>query len=613
MRICTLDFETRDPYIKLKLGAGWAYAYNVKDSPFKILGAAVGTYDGIVKYITDWDELKEILQQHDTILAHNATYELGILHCIYKGTDITWINELKVLDTKLLYKLYDNTLMSYTLDALAKRYVKEPKGHQILIDAIWDNGLYPWLKKEITEKNRAEKKGEEYIRTKPEDKKILKFAYENMDLLQEKDFDSMSKYAISDIDLTYKLYKFVIDKLDIKLVKKFSYLTHICVQYRLKGVRIDLTKAAEIYDKLTPLIVEKCKEAYLIAGYEFNINSPKEMPTVFDKLKIKYPRTKAGNPSITTPWLEKQSHPICKIIVDARKYKKIQGDFIKKIMNMQEYTCPSAYPNGSFGMIYPEINILEAKTGRFSSTCPNIQQIPSRDKVLAPLCRSIFVPFEGETWYSLDFSNQEGRLVVHYANLLGCEGANELALEFQKDPNLDMHQRGADLAGISRKEAKSIVLGIMYGMGIGKLALSLNLSEQQAIILKEKYDMMLPFLTQLNTCCRKLLKERGYLKTISGRMSRLDPPVFIEGSQKTFEYKALNKLIQGSAADMSIEAMIAAYKAGLPVLFPVHDEFNLSGTREQAEKMQEIMENCIEMSVPSIAEIGEGTSWADAK
>jgi len=613
MRILTLDFETKDPYIGLKLGPGWVYAYNVENHLFKALGAAIRTHDEHIEYVTDWNQLRQYIDDHDAILCHNAPYDVGILKYLYKGTDTEKVIDSKViLDTKLLFKLYDSTLMSYSLDPLAKKYLGIPKGHNILVDAVWENDLYPWLKKEINAKNKAEKAGEVYERTMPDEKKILKWAYSNMDVIQGVDYNRMADYAISDIDNTYKLYQFVVDHVTKEQIETFSDLTHVCLQYRQRGVRVDIKQAKKVHDSIDPILAEKCKQIYDIAGMEFNINSPKELPAVFDKLGIKYPYTATGRPSITSPWLEKREEPICKAIVEARKYRKIQGDFIKKIIDIQEFTCPDG---GDYGMVYPSLNILEARTGRFSCTNPNLQQIPSRDEVLGPLCKSIFVPFEGEKWFSLDFSNQEGRLVVHYASALGCEGIEELVLGFKKDPNLDMHQMGAELAGITRSQAKGITLGVMYGMGVKKLGEMLGLTTSAAKLLRDKYDTFLPFLSQLNEIAQKLGKERGYVKTLSGRKSKMDPPLYIDGELKTFDYKALNKLIQGSAADQTIAAMVWAYKEGLPVLFPVHDSFEMSGTKEQAERLRVIMEEAVTLSIPMVADgnMEGGNSWNDAK
>ena len=611
MKLLTIDFETHDPYIDRDAGAGWVYKLNnLPGCDFEILGAAIRTHDGKTAYLTDLGEIKDVAESHDGYICHNASYDIGCL--------LTFFPDAKdriVFDTEVMSRLYDSSLPSHSLDALSQRYLKMRKDNFVLADAVWDKGLYPWLKKEITAKNKAEKAGETYEREHPGYSKLIKYSKKNMKKIQEVAPEAMAQYALADVEPTFKLFKFFQKNSNMKLALKYSMLTHICIDYRTRGVRIDLDKAREVSDKLVPVIAGKYQECYKIAGEEFNLQSPKEVPAVFDKLNIKYPKTPAGNPSITSPWMSKQNHPICKAIIEARKAKKIHKDFVEKIIEMQEWTCPQALPRGRFGRVHPELNLLRARTGRFSCSSPNLQQIPSRDPEYSSLCRSLFVPEEGDKWFSLDFSNQEGRLQVHYAHLLGCEGGSALKVEFDNNPNLDMHQKVADMASITRTEAKTINLGLSYGMGIDKLATSLGVKKPAAEFLRGKYNDLAPFLSDLNDKCKKAMAKKGYIKTLGGRHSHVDPPCQVDGELRTFEYKALNKLIQGSAADMTIECMINAHRAGLPVLFPVHDSLELSGTREQALLLKHIMETSVELSVPMIAEgnLDGGDSWADAK
>lgn len=607
-RILTIDFETHDPYIERKLGAGWVYGVNVESSDFEVLGAAVRTHEGEVYYETNMERVNILVDSHDVLIMHNASYDLGCLHFI--GSNC---RNKHLFDTEVMSRLYNSSLLSHSLDNVAKKYLGIGKDEKALTDAVWKHNLYPWLKREENDRLKAEKKGEEYTRVRPEESKLVKWAKKNMKAIQEADLEAMTAYAKADAEPTYELFKFFRENgLDMKTAKRYSMLAHVCVDYRQRGVRIDLDKAREVHMDLIPIIAQKHEKVYEIAGEEFNINSAKDMPRIFDKLKIKYPTSpNTGNPTITTPWMEKQTHELCKAIIEARQVLKIDRDFITKIIDMQEFTCPGA---DRYGRVYPELNLLRARTGRFSCTSPNIQQIPSRDPELGALCRSIFVPEEGDKWFSLDFSNQEGRLQVHYAYKLGCEGAAELKMEFDANPNLDMHQKVANLVGIERTPAKVINLGISYGMGIGKLAKALGLREGQAKVIRDKYNDLAPFLEQLNNKCKETLEEKGYIRTIGGRRSALDPPSFQDGKKRTFEYKALNKLIQGSAADQTIEAMIWAYKEGIPVTFPVHDQLCMSGTREQAERLQYIMEHAIELDIPSVCDVDleGGDSWATA-
>lgn len=620
--ILYIDMETKDDFIKMKLGAGWVFKYHTNTDKFKILGCAVKSNDGESRYITDWNELATLMSQHDAIAAHNATYELGILKVLEKDYPAIRSSHKKIYDTKLLYKLFNNQLQSYSLDSLAKQYLNTKKGYNILADIVWNNGLYPWTKTELTAKTKAEVKGIDFTRVKPTEAKLTKFAYEHMDLLQEVAFEEIAKYAVLDVELCHQLLKKVLPNISTELQDTYSTLVHICVDYRLRGVRIDLEKARELSDELLPKIMLGLVQINNLAGSQVNIRSPKELPIVFDKLGIRYPLSDKGNPSITTPWLKKQKHEICKLIVDVRNNLKLQGDFFKKIIDMQEYACPNAT---KYGMLFPELNILEATTGRFSSTNPNIQQQPE-------FVRQIFVPFEGEQWHSLDFSNQEGRLQIHYAKQLNCDGIDEFIEEFKKNPQFDMHYLIIKLLGLwcgndlcedpkqrcskckeSRSIAKTINLGLSYGMGLAKLGIALGLSEEQAKLLRGQYNTSSPFLAQLISTCTSAMKDRGYIKTIGGRLVRISPSMTVNGKEKTFEYKALNSLCQGSANDQTTNAMIQCYKEGLPILFPVHDELCMSGTLEQAKRVKEIMEHAVELVIPSFTEIKSGNTWAECK
>lgn len=612
MKLLTIDLETHDPYIDRDLGAGWVFKLNnIPGNDFEFLGAAYRTHEGEIGYETDIERVRALVDSHDGLIAHNASYDIGSLMAF--GIDS--VKDKLVFDTEVGSRLFNSGLQSHSLDNVAQLYLKTRKNNMVLADAVWDHDLYPWLKKEEKARDKAEKLGEPFERAHPGYSKLLAFAKKNMKLIQQVAPKAMARYAMDDVIPTFKLFEHFSQHIDMELFKKYSMLCHICIDYRRRGVRVDLDQARAVSDKLRPIIAQKFQECYDIAGMEFNLNSPKDVPFILAKLGLTFPKTSQGNPSITSPWLAQQEHPICKAIVEARKAKKIHKDFVEKIIEMQEFTSPQSLPDNQYGRVFPELNLMRARTGRFSCSCPNLQQIPSRDPVYGPLCRSIFVPEEGEKWFSLDFSNQEGRLQVHYASILKCEGADALVQEFTADPNLDMHQKVADLAGISRTEAKAINLGLSYGMGISKLAKSLGLSENQAKLLRDKYNTLAPFLDQLKSKCETAMKKRGYIKTLGGRHSATDPPMVVDGQYKTFEYKALNKLIQGSAADQTIECMIQAYAKGIPVLFPVHDSMELSGNKEQATELAKIMENAVDLRVPVVVDYSTegGDSWAGAK
>lgn len=634
MRLLVIDFETKDPYIGYGMGSGWVYAVNAPTTnEFKVLGAAmmlvVDGVPGEASYCSNYSTILETVSTCDAILCHNASYDLGCL--IVLGVDPK-VTRFDIIDTEVMSRLHDSSLKSHSLDVLAKKYLKYGKKNDELVDYAWGSQLYSnamlrslytrkaymnkqpqssddWLDLERAYWIKVEAKG----RTNKRDKDILKWCKSNMDILQDSNFDLISSYALGDLKSTYGLFNyFMANGGELELIKKYSNITKITCSYRKKGVKIDVARAQQVHDELQPIIVEKFKAVFDIADEEFNINSTKDMGRVFDKLNIRYPLSDKGNPSITSPWMKTQAHPICKAITEARQVFKIDRDFIKSTLSMQKMFSTL---DDAAGRVYPELNLLRARTGRFSCTSPNIQQIPAKKAgVYGPMCRSIFSAEPGQGWYSLDYHNQEGRLQVHYAFKVKAEGGDLFRLEFIADPNLDLHQMVADLAGISRDEAKAINLGLSYGMGIGKLARQLGISKEQAICLREKYNTLVPYLKQLNDRCKSTLGTRGYVTTIGGRRSHIDPPTFKNGEKKTYEYRALNKLIQGSAADQMIEAMIQCYEEDLPVLFPVHDQLCVSGTLEQALRVKEIMENCIKLVIPVVVDYNKhvATNWAAA-
>lgn len=607
-RYLVVDIETKDPYIDRGLDAGWVYKMRVKDSDYKVLGVAYRTHEGKTGYTLDLKLLQDMINDHTHIIAHNASYDLGGLMSLGLV-----VKDKPLFDTEVMSRLFNSSLMTHNLDYIGFKYLRKKKNNQELIDSVRQLDIVPYG----IQDTKRKAKDPNYKR-EVNDKKCLDFAKKSLDILQELDYNVVSKYAIQDVELTYRLFDYFMRAgVDLALAEKYSFVTHICLAYRLKGVRVDLKRAKEIRDSLAPAVDTLLAKVYELAGKEFNINSTQQIAAVFRDLGIEYNVNEdTGNATIDKAWMADQPYPICKAINDYRQTNKIYKDFICAIIEMQEFT---GHANDDFGRVYPSINLMRANTGRFSCSSPNIQQIPSpdRDAHFGTLCRSIFVPEEGEKWFSLDYSNQEIRIQVHYASLLNCDGADLFVLEYQNNPKFKAHNKVAEMTGLSVPEAKALNLGISYGMGLEKMAKSLKCSIPEAKEMKKRYSELCPYLTELDKAAKEKLKSAGYIRTIMGRKIALDAPTTDEetGEKKTYEYKALNKLIQGSACDQTIEAMIRAYKENIPVLFPVHDELCMSGTVEQARRLKEIMESAVKLAVPVVAGLNEegGRSWAEAK
>lgn len=592
MKELVVDWETWDPYLK-ELGPGWVHGQ------MRLIGAAFKINDEKTiwkDFENEFESIKALASESDVIIAHNLQYDVGILLAL--GIDIS---DKVLIDTKQLAILFDNSMGDFSLDGLSKRFLGETKSNLPLALVAIRHRLFSRISKRKGPRSTTWKERKL--------KEAKKWAIENLHMIYEKRPDLVEKYCVQDVDLTYQLYDYLKSRVDKKWIYKCSEANHALLKMRRKGVKIDTDILIDVRQELYVKECEWLQKLQELAGNEeFNPNSPKDLPALYDKYGIWYPRTEKGNPSITKFWLEDQTDDISKVVKEYRRYSKARRDFCDSVIEGQ---MKMKNP----GRVFPELKLFgAAATGRFSCANPNIQQIPARDDDIGPLIRSFYVPDDGEMWYCLDFSSQESRIQVHYANLTNCEGADEFVSAYKENPRLDLHTKVADIANIDRTTGKNINLRLSYGMGKAMLAKSLGLSDVDAKIVMDKYEDALPYLRELTLKCQSAMKKKGFIKTLSGRQLRLDSPTFENGVKRTYEYKAMNKLIQGSAADQCIEAIIQLDKAGITPLFVVHDECNFSlPADEWAEKARHIMENCVKLQVPMISDIGKGNNWSKAK
>ena len=262
-------------------------------------------------------------------------------------------------------------------------------------------------------------------------------------------------------------------------------------------------------------------------------------------------------------------------------------------------------------------------------THPNLQQIHKTGSDMGNQLRTIFVPEEGHTWGCFDYSQQEPRLVVHYAALTGLPGAEEFKQNYLENPKADFHKIVSDMADIPRDQAKTINLGKFYGMGKNKLKAELGIEDIEATKIINKYDSRVPFVKQLMNHASERSEQRGQIRTLLGRLCHFhlwEPNQFGihkplphaealaehgPGIKRAFTYKALNKLIQGSAADMIKKAMLNLYKEGIIPLIQIHDELNISiEDKQQADKVKQIMIDAVKLEVPNKVDYESGKHWA---
>ena len=590
-----IDLETKDVGINEGLGAGWATGRG------EIIGFAVAT-EGFQAYYPfghfgGGNLIKEqvLKYMHDVCrlpcrkIFHNAQYDVGWLKAY--GIDVRG----EIVDTMIAGALIDENRYTYKLNSLAKDYLGELKAETDLVEAAKAHGVDPKME-------------------------MWKLPAEHV-----------GYYAEQDARLTYLLwqrFKHEIYKQNLHTVWQLEKsLLPILIKMRQKGIRVNTQRA----EQLKVNFVEKEKEILhrikTLVGKDIDIWAARQIAFAYDKLGLEYPKTtKSKEPSFTQNWLVNSEYEISKLIVSAREINKFHNTFLNSIMRFEHD-----------GRIHAEINQLRSDTGgtvsgRLSMSNPNLQQLPARNKEFGPIIRGLFLPEEGFKWGSFDYSQQEPRLVVHYASSIGegYEGSQEL-VEAYANADADFHQTVADLVGIDRKQAKTIGLGLKYGMGKNKLANMLGLNFDEASALIGKFNRRAPFVKMLSDRCMKKANEEGVIRTKLGRKCRFNmwepkdfgihtPETFENASAKygsnnikrAFTYKALNRLIQGSAADQTKQAIVSCSHLGYTPLLQIHDELCFNVHEEDVKKIVKEMEGCVELNVPSVVDVALGNDFGSA-
>jgi DNA polymerase family A/Toprim domain/CHC2 zinc finger len=370
------------------------------------------------------------------------------------------------------------------------------------------------------------------------------------------------------------------------------------------------------------------------------IQGKKWLVETFDRLNVKYPRTEKGNASFTAGkngWMTGHKHWLPPLIATANKYNKAAVDFVEKII---------AYSVN--GRVHAEINPHRSedngtKSFRFSYSNPPLQQMPSRDEEIAPLIRSIFLPEENEFWAKPDASQQEFRLVVHYANQHKLRKAADAVARYRDDPDTDFHVLTATITALDRTSAKNVNFAKIYGAGVKKFALMIGKPLQEAQRIYAQYDRELPFLLQLSKIYTRLARRQGYIVLYDGARRHFDKfapggkwksgagpcpheealerikdpnhPWYRRGPlYRADTHTALNALIQGSAARHTKLWMRACWREGIIPLLQMHDCLDCSVTsREQAELVARLGCEAVQLDVPMRVDLKYGRNWGDAK
>lgn len=580
----------------------------------KIFGVSVSAPDGndwywdIRKEPNALEFLREEIPQCRLIIAHNAKFdwhmsrELGIVF----PAD-------RVDDTMIRAALIDEHLMSYDLDSLGKKYVGVGKDGDIWAELAAIFGGKPTKNAQIGNLPRAP-------------------------------MSIVGRYAKQDTRTALLLWEWQRGEIERQGIQQVCELERellpVIVDMEHGGVRVDVEEAEKAVYKIDRETSKAQRDLNVLAGFEVNPNPSASIKDLFKPKKdgdgrwvlcdgTIAPATPAGAPSINAEVLRSMKHPAAAMILRLRKLIKTRDTFLKGHILGHHH-------NGVIHANYNQTksdNDLGTGTGRLSVNDPALQQIHKRDVDIASIVRALFLPDSPEhDWVCNDWAQMDFRVFAHYVN-------DRRILEmYAKDPDTDFHKLAADLTGLPRSprfagdpNAKQINLGLVFGMGQGKLAAEMGLPYTiekdarsgrewtrpgpAAVEVFEKYHGAIPGVQELLKSASSVARSRGYVKTIMGRHIR-----FPGGK---FTHKAGGLIFQGSAADALKVKLIEAHRylkstdSGSRLLLNVHDEFDTSIPIDRPDIRAEVSRivtdfgggGVVKFRVPVRTDQGRGANW----
>lgn len=638
-RRIAIDIETSDPDLKTKGPGPRRDGY--------IVGVSLATDDGFCDYFPIAHSVgpnldrEKVLEYVGNQFAFFAGEVIGA-NLLYDWDFFQYQNILAPLahfrDVQWDEALIDESSYSYSLNALAQKYLGETK---------------------VTDELK-ELHGKEYIAH-----------------FRDIHPGHARAYAMGDVTLPLRISDKQKPELKKQHLTKLSDIEHrlfpFLLYLRRNGVRVDLDKAQQLTGKFQNWVRRKLERAAYFAGQEVNVDNfgkPAFLAQVLEGMGVEVPKTDKGNYSITDAWLKKLKNPFGKQIAGANKYDKAGSTFIDGFVLDHQIN----------GRVHPQFHPLRRVeddgdsqgtiTGRLSCTDPNLQQIPTRDPVIGPLCRSMFIADEGAEMYAIDYSQIEFRVLVHYALQMPSLGENtdpdkrerrERALAaareaqrmYKEDPTTDFHNMVVALTGLPRKHAKNINFGLAFAMGRNKLARQLGLVDEKGqptakcLEIFATYHEKVGFVKELGHVTSREAEDKGFITTMLGRRGRFNTyepreidyesstrpealpyeealKVYGKEIRRAMLHKAVNKRIQGTAADLNKVALVNIWESGIlfgndiTASLTVHDE--LLGSAVPSEKgkkalaeVRRMMETALEFDVPILTGMGTGQSWAEAK
>ena len=451
----------------------------------------------------------------------------------------------------------------------------------------------------------------EKVKVKTDDESLLSI-YED-----EKDFIKSSAVMKA---LSLKLMSDITENNQEKLLYEIEIpLSKVLASMEREGFSVDREGIVAYGEKLASVIEVKLSNIYALAGCEFNVNSPKQLGEVLfseDKLNLPHQKKTKSGYSTNAEVLEflKDKHPIIPEILEYRTLSKLKSTYCDGLLKVID----------NDGRIHSTLNQTETRTGRISSTEPNLQNIPVRTELGREL-RRFFNAKEGFILVDADYSQIELRVL---ASMAEDEIMKKAFIE-----NLDIHTATAsqvfsvpinEVTSDDRRKAKAVNFGIVYGIGAFSLSNDIGTSVQEADRYIKGYLANYSGVAAFMEKCKSDAKSKGYAETIFGRRRYLPELTSSNANLRNFgERVSMNMPIQGTAADIIKIAMIKVFerlKNEVPeahLIMQVHDELIIEAPESKKDEvallLKQEMENAVKMSVPFTADVNCGKTWYDAK
>jgi DNA polymerase I-like protein with 3'-5' exonuclease and polymerase domains len=624
--IIALDTETRDNGLLTDHGPGWpwgdGYIAGVSVA-YRADGAIQAHYFPIRHPDSpnfDPTNVFQWIRDHAAagvrFVCQNGLYDFGWLRV---DADISMPPSEQLEETQALATMVDENRHHYSLEALCTWRGLPGKDDALLREGCAALGLIPKGNKKFIPQAHIWQLPARYVgRYAEQDPASTLLLFESLD-------------PVLDRENTRGAYRLEVDLLP---------MVH---EMRRRGIRIDTARAEQVRDLMLArrnAVLAQLAEKHGTDLSMTAIRSDKQLAKICDSYGIEYPLTEKGNASFKAGrmgWMDESEHWLPQLVANARRYDN-SAKFIESIVDHAR--------NGRvFGEVHPHhSDVGGSRTLRFSYSHPALQQTPKHNAEMAPLIRSIFLPDEGEVWASCDLSQQEFRLIVQYAVRHGLQGAAEMRDQYIRDPRTDIHAAAAERSSgvLDRQGGKSLNFGKFYGMGLRTFAHVIGKPQSEAQKLYDLYDQIMPFVSQLSNMCKQAVWNTGYLTLLDGaRMHfnqwaaggkwkagagpcsreeaerRVHDPSHEWHGQRLYRadaHKALNTLIQGSAARYTKMWMREVWRAGVAPILQMHDALDLSVTSpEQAEMVARLGEEAIKLEVPMVVDTRFGRTWADAQ